>query len=243
MLFSLPSRFLASIVLLFTLASAFDISSLCSRPLLSLPATFAFLPQHEGSRDSTMLTSSIDLFDVFPVSRFYDRLNWRVLVNGSSSPRASLVHERNTDGDVWTLRLRLHDSTLSHSQLRLIMSLGHAPALETCVEMLQSLAVPACVLDVWIQGPAGEGGVSAVLSQSFVPLPLLAGAAAATSTASHGLYFVSPVGGSSFSSNMQLLLLLHIDSLAAASSSRWLLQVSTVQQPPLANIVSLLLLL
>ena len=48
--------------------------------------------------------SSIDIFDVFPLSTFYHRLNWRVLVNGSSSPWVSLVHDSNADGDVWASR-------------------------------------------------------------------------------------------------------------------------------------------
>jgi hypothetical protein len=65
-------------------------------------------------------------------------------------------------------------------------------------------------------------------------MPLSAGAAAAAAAASasdsaapssHGLHFVSPVSGSSFSSSMPLLILLHIDFHAAALSSRWTLQV------------------
>jgi hypothetical protein len=174
--------------------------------------------------------SSIDIFDVFPLSTFYHRLNWRVLVNGSSSPWVSLVHDSNADGDVWALRLRLRllegappASQLQHAHLRVIVSLAQPPALETCVERLESLVVPACVLDVSIRAAMRGGGLSAVLAQSFVPLPLLSGAAAAT--ASHGLYFLSPVGGSSFSSNMPLLILLHLDALAAARSSRWAVQV------------------
>jgi hypothetical protein len=177
--------------------------------------------------------SSIDIFDVFPLSTFYHRLNWRVLVNGSSSPWASLVHELNADGDVWALRLLLREgvpsaSQLQHSHLRVIVSLAQSPTLETCVERLESLVVPACVLDVSIRASVRGGGLSAVLAQAFVPLPLLSGAPAAT--ASHGLYFLSPVGGSSFSSNMPLLVLLHLDALAAARSSRWALQVSSA--PP-----------
>jgi hypothetical protein len=75
--------------------------------------------------------SSIDIFDVFPLSTFYHRLNWRVLVNGSSSPWVSLVHDSNADGDVWVLRLRLRlrlrllegappASQLQHAHLRVI---------------------------------------------------------------------------------------------------------------------------
>jgi len=173
--------------------------------------------------------SSIDIFDVFPLSTLYHRLNWRVLVNGSSSPWALLVHELNADGDVWALRLRLREGAPPPSHLRVIVSLAQSPTLETCVERLESLVVPACVLDVLIQAPVGGGGVSAVLAQPFVPLPLLSGAAAVT--ASHGLYFISPVGGSSFSSNMPLLVLLHLDSLAAARSNRWVLQVWQTPSP------------
>jgi hypothetical protein len=95
------------------------------------------------------------------------------------------------------------------------------------------------VLDVGLLAAVGGGSVRAVLTQPFQHMPLSSGgaavaaaaaavateAAAAPAAASHGLHFVSPVTGGSFSSSMPLLVLLHIDFQVVALSSRWTLQV------------------
>jgi hypothetical protein len=233
-------------LLLLALASAFDVSSVCSDPLLKLPATFVFHPQKldAGGSSSAFLTSSIDLFDVLPLSQLYDRLHWRVLLNGSSTPLARLEHDTSAaaDADAWALRLRLHYSTPEHSHLRIVLSIGPGviqAQQQSCVGRVESLVVPSCVLDVALQAATGNGSVSAVVTQPFQYKPLSAGAAAvaaaatsssaAVAVASYGLQFLSPITGSSFSSSMPLLVLLHVDFQAATFSSRWTLQVMPLQ--------------
>jgi hypothetical protein len=215
-------------VLGIAVTSALQIRSICTHSLLPLPATFMFLPQiGVSSRRSTFLKSSIDIFDILPLSKVYDRLHCRVLVNGSSStPWATYVHEAGSVGDAWNLWLLLDPNAPPYAHLRVVFSLSQEKGLEEagCVEEVESIVVPACVLDIWVRGTGGIGGVEAVMVKAFESLPLSTGPSVAA-TPSCGARFLAPVSGSSFSSSMPLVLLLHVESFAIAPFSRWILQV------------------
>ena len=222
-----PPRLIYTVLLgifLVALSSAVDVSRICTHAPLPLPAAFAFLPPRGAG--SAFLTSSIDLLDVLPLSKVHHLLHWRVLVDGSSSALAQLLHEQNAEGgDAASLRLLLHDSAPLHSHLRIVPSLSKEPLQQTgCADELEHLAAAACVVDVRLVGAGRGGAVHAVMTQPFTAPPLALRTAAVV-PAAPGIHFISPVGGSTFSSSMPLLILLHLETVAANAATRWVLQV------------------